>query len=172
MNRTLKPLVALLAAIYFLVDAVFLPVAGRISDWVATHWALHWLRDWIVSLRPYPTLLLFAVPVIVLEPVKPLALYLVGTGRVACGAMVFVVGELLKLVLVERLFSISCDKLMMIPAFAWSYGRYRQAKDWVTSSGAWQNMVRYSRFVQYTVRRYVRELRISRNPRRLSAQSR
>jgi hypothetical protein len=171
-KRILKPIAFLLAAIYFLVDAVLLPVARRFSDWLEKHWALNRLRNWIVSLRPYPTLLLFAVPVIVLEPVKPAAIYLIGTGQIVTGAVVFVVGELLKLVLVERLFSISRDKLMTIPAFAWGYGKYSQARDWVVCSEAWQAMVYFSRIAQFAVRRSIRELRTARNPRRLSEQSR
>ncbi len=130
------------------------------------------LRNWIVSLRPYPTLLLFAVPVVLLEPVKPLAVYLAGTGHVVVGATVFVIGELLKLVLVERLFSISRDKLMSIPAFAWAYGKYRAVTDWVMSLEAWQNARRWTRIAQYRFRRIIRELRALQNSRRLSAQSR
>jgi hypothetical protein len=40
-----------------------------------------------------------------------------------------VVGEILKLVLVERLFSVSRHKLMSIPAFAWIYWKYSAAND-------------------------------------------
>jgi hypothetical protein len=165
-NRILQPVVTVLAVIYFLVDAVFMPVAKHISDWVAERWVLDRLRNWIVSLRPYPTLCLFAVPVVVLEPIKPVALYLVGTGYVASGTTVLVVGEVLKLALVERLFCLSRDKLMAIPAFAWTYGKYRQVRDWVVSSQAWQNIRRLSRIARYAIRRYVRELRASQNPRR------
>jgi hypothetical protein len=168
-KRILKPIVIVLAVIYFLVDAVLLPVAKRISGRIAEHWVFGGLRDWIVSLRPYPTLLLFAVPVIVLEPLKPVALYLGGTGHIATGVTIFVVGELLKLVLVERLFCISRDKLMSIPAFAWAFGKYAQARDCVTSLEAWQNMRRWSRIAQYALHRYVRT---SRNRRRLAVQSR
>jgi hypothetical protein len=99
--------------------------------------------------------LLFAVPLIVLEPVKPVALYLAGTGHMVSGATVFVGGEILKLVLVERLFSISCDKLLSIPAFAWAYGKYRQAKAWLTSLEAWQTMLRWSRAAKIAVRGYM-----------------
>jgi hypothetical protein len=113
------------AAIYFLVDAVFLSGAKPLSNWIAEHWIFESLRAWIVSLRPYPTLPLFAVPLIVLEPVKPAAAYLVGTGHFAMGMIVLVVGEILKLVLVERLFSVSRDKLMSIPVFASAYWKYR-----------------------------------------------
>src|ERR1700724_1972760 len=98
-NRILKPMVFLLAAIYFVVDAIFMTVARPLSNWVAEHWVFEMLRAWIVSLRPYPTLLLFAVPLIVLEPVKPVAAYLAGTGHVAMGMIVLVVGEVLQLVL-------------------------------------------------------------------------
>ena len=43
-------------------------------------------------------------------------------------AVTFLVGELLKLVLVERLFHLTRDKLMRIPAFAWAYGKYSEVK--------------------------------------------
>jgi hypothetical protein len=65
------------------------------------------------------------------------AAYLVGTGHVATGMTVLVIGEILKLVLVERLFSVSRDKLMSIPAFVWIYWKYRAAKEWMASVEAW-----------------------------------
>jgi hypothetical protein len=153
------------------------PIGGsrldrRISNWAAKYWVFDGLRDWIVSLRPYPTLLLFAVPVIVLEPIKPFSFYLGGTGHIALGVTVFAAGEVVKLVMVERLFCVCRHKLMSIPVFAWGYGKYRQACDWVNLLQAWQNMRRWSRIVQCVLRRHVRQLRASRTPRRLSVQSR
>ena|ERR1700682_1617347 len=171
-NRILKPFVFLLATLYFLVDAIFMTVARPLANWIAEHWIFEKLRAWIVSLRPYPTLLLFAVPVIVLEPVKPVAAYLVGTSHVALGMIVLVIGEILKLVLVERLFSVSRNKLMSIPAFAWAYWKYRAAKDWMTSTEAWQAVRRWSHIAQYAIRSYVRELKASPSPRRITFQSR
>jgi hypothetical protein len=63
-NRVLKPITYVLAAVYFLVDAVFMSVAKPISNWIANHLVLKRLRDWIRSLPPYPSLALFSVPVI------------------------------------------------------------------------------------------------------------
>lgn len=171
MNRVLKPVVFLLASIYFLVDAIFLSVAKPLSNWIAEHWIFESLRAWIVSLRPYPTLLLFAVPLIVLEPVKPAAAYLVGTGHFAMGMIVLVVGEILKLVLVERLFSVSRDKLMSIPVFASAYWKYRAAKDLMISTETWQAVRRWSRIAQYAIRSYVLALKASQDPRRITFQS-
>jgi hypothetical protein len=48
---------------------------------------------------------------------------------------------------------------MSIPAFAWGYGKYRAAKDWVMSLEAWQNARRWTRIAQYRVRRMVRGMR-------------
>ncbi|WP_247992127.1 hypothetical protein [Bradyrhizobium sp. 186] len=86
--------------------------------------------------------------------------------------IVLVVGEILKLVLVERLFCVSRDKLMSIPAFAWTYGKYWQAKDWLESLEAWQTTQRWMRLAQYVVRRYVQRMKASHKLERLPVQFR
>ena len=178
MKHVLKPFVFILAAIYFLVDAVFLTIARPIARRLADLWIFDRLRTWIVSLRPYPTLALFTVPVLVLEPVKPVAAWLTATGHIMGGLTLLLVGELLKLILIERLFCISRDKLMSIAAFAWCYDKYRQAREWFESFKAWQLARRLSLFArsfvaQYFVRRHIQELKTSsRKPQRLSWQGR
>ena len=154
-HRILKPFVFLVAAIYFVVDAVFLTAARPVARQLAGLKVFDSLRTWIVSLRPYPTLALFMVPVVVLEPVKPVAAYLTATGHIMGGLTVFVVGEILKLVLIERLFSVSRDKLMSIPAFAWCYDRLRQAREWVESLEGWQLTRRLSLAAKRAVLGYV-----------------
>ena len=164
MNRILKPFVVAIAAIYFLADAIFATIAHPLARWIGEQRIFARLRTWIRSLRPYPALALFAVPLIILEPVKPGAAYLAATGQVGLGLMVLIVGEILKLVLVERLFSINRDKLLSIPAFAWAYGKYRLAKDWLESTEAWQMVRRWSRITRFAIRNYVAELRASSHP--------
>jgi hypothetical protein len=147
-----KPFIVLLATIYFMADALFAAVAQPLSRWLSRQRLLGRLRGWIRSLRPYPSLALFAVPVIILEPVKPVAAWLAATGQLMTSVTVLVVGEILKLVLVERLFSLNRDKLMSIPAFAWGYGKYRLARNWLESLEAWQMVRRWSRKVRLTMR--------------------
>jgi hypothetical protein len=117
--------------LYLLVDAIFMALAKPIANWIDKHVPLRRVRDWIRSLPPYPSLALFSVPVIVLEPIKPIAAYLAATGQFLSGALTFIFGELLKLVLVERLFSLTREKLMKIPTFARLYGWYSQAMAWL-----------------------------------------
>jgi len=153
-NRILKTVVFVLAAVYFLVDSIFLSFAKSVANWIAEHWVFESLRVWIVSLPPYPTLALFALPVAILEPVKPMAAYLVGTGHVGTGLAFLVAGEILKLTLIERLFCLSREKLMSIPAFAWAYWKYSAAKDRITSMKAWQIVRRWSLIPRYIIRGY------------------
>ena len=151
-SRIIKPVVVVLAAIWFLADAIFSTIAHPLARWLGEHWVLFRLRAWIRSLRPYPALALFAVPLIILEPVKPVAAYLAATGHVRSGLIVLVVGEILKLVLVERLFSLNRDKLLSIPAFAWAYGKYRLVMDRLESMEAWQTVRRWSRIARFSIR--------------------
>ena len=159
MKRIGNVIVFTIAILYFLLDAVFATVAVPLSRWIGAHWAFARIHRWVLSLRPYPTLLLFVVPLIVLEPAKPAAAYLVATGHALPGLVVLAIAEILKLVLIERLFSVSRDKLMSIPAFAWAYRRYSAVRDWFTALETWQLAMRWSRAARDAARRVASERR-------------
>jgi hypothetical protein len=150
-----------IAILYFVMDAIFATIAIPLSKWIATHWVFERIHRWVLSLRPYPTLLLFILPLVILEPVKPAAAYLAATGHAILGLTILAIGEILKLIMVERLFSVSHNKLLSIPAFAWAYGKYSAAKTWFTSLEAWQLVLRWSRIARYAVHRYASQLRYS-----------
>ena len=156
-KRILTVLTYIATGLYLLVDAIFMSLAKPISNWIEKHLPLRRLRRWIRSLPPYPSLALFSVPVIVLEPVKPIAAYLAATGQFLSGALAFIFGELVKLVLVERLFSLTRDKLMKIPAFARLYGWYSQAMAWLKATEAWRTLEALARsgrehFIRFAAR--------------------
>lgn len=160
-KRLTNLLVFAIAVLYFLLDAIFATVALPLARWIASHWAFARIQQWIRSLGPYPTLLLFIIPVILLEPAKPAAAWLVATGHMAMGLSALAIAELLKLVCIERLFSISRAKLLSIPAFAWAYGKYSAAKNFLTSLEAWQLALRWTRLARNAVQRLMLEVRRS-----------
>lgn len=143
MKRAWNLIVFAIAIVYFLLDAIFATVAMPLSRLLAARWCFARIHRWIVSLGPYPTLALFVIPLVILEPAKPFAAYLIATGHVVMGMAVLAVCEIIKLVIIERLFSVSRDKLLSIPAFAWCYGKYATAKAWLTSLPAWQVAMRW-----------------------------
>src|SRR5437660_5076670 len=126
------------ATVYFIIDGVFSYVTRPITVWLSKRKFLERVRRWVTSLGPYPSLALFAVPVIILEPAKPLAGYLIGTGHFFAGAVTFITAEVLKLTLVERLFQLNRDKLLSIPAFAWGYQHWRHMMDVIESLEVWR----------------------------------
>ena len=149
MKRIFRPVAFVLVALYFAVDAAFSYVTKPLVDWIGKLRLFNGIRAWIVSLNAYSALALFAVPVAVLEPVKPVAAYLMATGHLASGLGSLVGAEILKLTVVERLFQLNRNKLLSIRAFAWGYGYWRQVMDWVESSEVWQAiLVLKARFVQ------------------------
>ena len=87
MPRVLNTPVFILATVYFVVDGMFSHVTRPITVWLAKKKLFERVRLWVISLGPYPSLALFAVPVIILEPAKPLAGYLLGTGHFFAGAV-------------------------------------------------------------------------------------
>jgi len=138
MARVWNTPVFILATMYFIVDAVFSYVTHPITAWLTKKKLFESTRLWVISLRPYPSLALFALPVVILEPAKPLAGYLLATGHFFAGAVTFITAEVLKLTFVERLFQLNRKKLLSIPAFKWGYQRWRRIMDIVKAMEVWK----------------------------------
>ena len=168
MARIWNTPVFILATAYFVVDGVLSHVTQPITLWLARKKLFERVLRWIVSLGPYPSLALFAVPLIILEPAKPLSGYLIGTGHFFAGAVTFITAEVLKLTFVERLFQLNREKLLSIPAFAWGYQYWRRMMDAVESMEVWKAARRLAadaaRMVRTRWSQYKRAQRLSRLP--------
>ncbi|MGR0182969.1 hypothetical protein [Azospirillum aestuarii] len=134
----LRPLLTVAALVYFLIDAVALEAVRPLAAWIGRQRFAERLAARIRRLGPYPTLALFVIPLVILEPLKPVGLYLMGTGHALQGALLLGGVELVKVTLVERLFHIGKDKLLTIPAFAWCYVRVVRWLAWLTALPPWQ----------------------------------
>jgi hypothetical protein len=152
LGEAVRPVLFVVAAIYIAIDELFSLATQPITAWLARQDIARRLRRWITSLPPYPALALFIVPLIILEPVKPVAAYLAASGHFATGAALFVGGELLKLVLVERLFLLNKRKLLSIAAFAWCYGYISALREWLEATAVFRTTRRLVRRVESFVR--------------------
>ena len=158
-GRVLSPVVAILAFLYFLVDALFLPPLRLLGRWLGSFKLFMRLGEWIRTLGPYQTLALFLVPLIILEPVKPVAAYLAAKGHYTRSIAVLVVGEILKVTIVERLFHVGRPKLMAIPAFAWTYNYVMAWYAWFEALPPWQAVLRRVRAAKTQARAQWHRLR-------------
>ena len=132
-----EPLVVVAAAIYFVIDALALSILKPLLRQIVNLRLFQFITPWIASLGPYPTLALFVIPLILLEPIKPFSAYLIASGHFIFGMLILAFGEVLKIAIVERIFHIGRDKLMMIKAFAWIYNFVSGWLTWVQALPPW-----------------------------------
>jgi hypothetical protein len=146
--RALKPVVVAFAVLYFVIDALFFALIKPFATWLSKLRIFARVGSWVRSLGPYPTLALFVIPFVVLEPIKPVGLYLIASGQVVDGTLVIGVGEVLKITLVERLFQVGRDKLMTIPAFARCYEFVMSWRAYLKTLAVWQAMLKWVRAIK------------------------
>ncbi|MGY4330156.1 hypothetical protein ACVWWG_004573 [Bradyrhizobium sp. LB7.2] len=92
------------------------------------------LRQRIENLGPYQSLLLLAVPIATVEPLKLVAVAVAGEGHWIAGTAMIVTCYLLSLFLVERLFIIVKPKLLTIPWFAKLWTTILAVRSWIAVS--------------------------------------
>ena len=137
-----EPLVVVAAAIYFVVDAVALSILKPLLRKIANLKLFQLIASWVASLGPYPTLVLLVIPFVLLEPIKPFSAYLIASGHFINGMLVLALGEVLKIIIVERIFYIGRDKLMTINAFALIYNFVSEWLTWVQALPPWRAVKR------------------------------
>lgn len=102
------------------------------------------LERLIVRFPPYVALVAFLVPMLLLLPVKLLALYWISRGHAVLGLAVVLAAKMLGTAGVARLFTLTQPALMRLAWFASLYRRWMPWKDaliaQVKNSGAWRSM--------------------------------
>jgi hypothetical protein len=101
---------------------------GRLARWQP--WAR--LEFAIARLPPYAALVAFALPTVLLLPLKFLALFLIGRGQFLLASALFIGAKVFATALVARLFTLTQPALMQIGWFAWSYDSVMPWKEALT----------------------------------------
>jgi hypothetical protein len=75
----------------------------------------------IARLPPYLALLAFALPTLLLLPLKFLALFLIARGQLLLASVLFLAAKVVATALIARLFELTQPALMQIGWFAWAH---------------------------------------------------
>lgn len=75
----------------------------------------------IVQLPPYPALAVFALPSILLLPLKLVALWLIANGHLVWASILFVGAKVAGTAVLARIFQLTQPALMRLAWFAWLY---------------------------------------------------
>jgi hypothetical protein len=157
--RLLKAVFSGLLALLILFEEWGWEPLQRALAWVGQLPGLRWLERRIAALPPYAALALFLVPTLALLPVKLLALWAIGQGKLALGTLVILGAKLAGTAVVARLFTLTQPALMQLPWFARGFTRWTDWKNHllarVRASWPW----RVSRVVKHQIHRRWQQLK-------------
>ena len=146
LQRAFQFPVAIVMAAYYLLTTIVRPIIKPIMRSLARLRMLQILRVGIENLGPYPSLILLLVPVLIVEPLKIVALAIIDAGRPGLGIVVLLVAQGLSLLVVERLFEVVKPKVLTLRWFAVSWAWFTSLRDrllaWYRSTWAWSTMLR------------------------------
>jgi hypothetical protein len=125
MAHRLKHALLTFAAVIFLIEAWLWDKTILLGRWAARHIPWQEFKDavarLIARLPPYGALLLFLIPIAVIEPLKIIAVDQIAHGRLLRGALAFVVLKFVGLGLIAFVFDLTREKLLTIGWFARFY---------------------------------------------------
>ena len=88
--------------------------------------ALHRLLN---RLGPYQSLLILAIPLAIIEPLKLVALFVVGEGHFVAGVLIMIFAYAGSLFVIERLFLVLKPKLLTLSWFAVAWQWFVTVRD-------------------------------------------
>jgi len=175
MKHLFRWIFAILAIAYVAVDLLFWAITKPITK-LATKvgFLQNLLRfvDWVGALAnrtlpgstPYILLMLVLTPWIALEPLKIFGLAMIWNGRLLRGIIILTLGEVTKLVLVERIFHHVKPELMKVPGFEWCYQRALRVIQYLKSLPVYRALARLTAGLKRKVAALFRRVPSVRHP--------
>lgn len=161
-SRLLAPLIYL-AALCLLFEEWLWAFGSRTAAALTVWPPLRALENAVRRLSPYPALLVFALPALLLFPVKLLALLAIAHGHALLGVAVFVVAKVGGALVVARIYVLTLPSLLALSWFARWHNRFIMLKDqWIArllASNAYQRTRRSAAALRRMLRRLRRQLR-------------
>ena len=130
-KRISRLILIVLAAIWMLFEDWVWDSILALMERVSRLKTVHRLEVFIARQNQYLLLVFFCVPFFIMIPAKVYGLYLIANGKFLRGITIFIVAKGLITALITRLFVISKDTLLSMPAFAASYYWFKDKKDWL-----------------------------------------
>ena len=91
------------------------------TAWLGRLALIRWLETQLTRLPPYPALVAFVIPAIVLLPFKLVAFWLIAQGQPVLGGAVFIIAKIIGTALLARIFMLTKPALLTIAWFARAY---------------------------------------------------
>lgn len=114
------------------------------------------MEVWIAGLPPYAALVVFALPTLILLPLKLIGVWLLANGHILTAGGLLLAAKIASTAFIARAFLLTKPALMQIAWFRWAYERFMPWKDalfaQIRASWAW----RYGRMMKTRVKHEAR----------------
>lgn len=142
LKALLRPPLLLLAFLWVVLEETLWSWSKAIGGLIARIPVFALLEKLILRLDARMVLLIFAIPIALLFPVKLAALWLIGNGQPLGGLAVLLAAKTIGTAFSARLYAVAEPKLMTIPIFAkvrnWVVALLARAHAFLDSSPSWQ----------------------------------
>jgi hypothetical protein len=142
LKRALEIAVVPFAAAVVFVEQVLIRYLNVMMAAVARWPLIARFEAWLVTLPPWAAVLAFALPSIIILPVKVSAFWFATHHRFALATASVVLGKILATAILARLYRILRPTMMQLRWFAWADTKFFAWRDWayafVKSLPAWQ----------------------------------
>ena len=123
-EKTLATPFVFVAAVIIILEDWLWDDLARFAAYVGQLPILRAIESLIVALPPYLALFVFAVPTLLLIPVKLIAFYFIAHGQETLGFVTVLLAKFVGTAFVARLFVLTRPKLMRIGWFVWVYEKF------------------------------------------------
>jgi len=141
LRRILVAAADAIVILYLFIDGIVAPVFGPLARWAAHLRLVIRLQQAIAALPPYIILALVGIPIMIAEPAKLYALWLMSEGLFWKGTATLLAAYVVSLVIVERIYQAGKSKLRTIVWFAqlvdWIISIREHILSWVRGSAIW-----------------------------------
>ena len=128
--------------VFIVLDEIARPLYRPLLRWTASLRLMHHLERWVAARHRLTILVLLAIPFIIVEPLKIVALLWIGRGAFISGIVLLALAYLAGFVFVERIYSAGKPKLLTIRWFAWAVGLLTSIRtallDWTRQTAIWK----------------------------------
>jgi hypothetical protein len=142
LKRALEIAIVPFAAAVVFVEQVLIRYLNMMMAAVSRWPPVARFERWLMSLPPWAAVLAFAMPSIIILPVKVSALWFAAHHRYALATGAVVLGKILATAILARLYRILRPTMMTLSWFAWADTKFFLWRDWayafVRSLPAWQ----------------------------------
>lgn len=127
------------------------------------------LEAWIGQLTPYPALAVFALPAVLLFPLKLVALALIASGHVIAATLLFIAAKVVGTALLARIFQLTQPALMQLTWFARAYHTFMPWKEALVEQVRASRVWRVGRVIKSRIKKQAAQVWTAWKPRVLAA---